>query len=138
MTNAANPPIKKIINYKDQFAAEKRIEQLEAEIKIHQDILDPMYKELWALESELERYEAQEREHTMNDHPPTGDTKSEYDTFVRGYKMALFHNSQKPQLEPCDLYIYSPKHEMRDTGDPCWCGSDNCEVCIKCGAQNHD
>lgn len=30
------------------------------------------------------------------------------------------------------------KHDMIGTGDPCWCGSDNCEVCLKCGLENHD
>lgn len=60
-----------------------------------------------------------------------------YNTFERGYKMALMHQ-QGSFLPPCDPDIHSNKHAMADTGDPCWCGSDNCEVCVKCGATNHD
>lgn len=29
-------------------------------------------------------------------------------------------------------------HDYIDCGDPCWCGSDNCEVCLICGDENHD
>lgn len=29
-------------------------------------------------------------------------------------------------------------HDWIDTGDPCWCGSDNCAVCLICGEENHD
>ncbi len=29
-------------------------------------------------------------------------------------------------------------HQWHDLGDPCWCGSDNCEVCLGCGWESHD
>ncbi len=31
-----------------------------------------------------------------------------------------------------------PGHDWISTGDPCWCGSDNCAVCLICGEENHD
>ena len=33
---------------------------------------------------------------------------------------------------------HGPDHDWMDTGDPCWCGSDNCAVCLICGEENHD
>lgn len=29
-------------------------------------------------------------------------------------------------------------HTMEDFGDPCYCGSDNCAYCAKCGVESHD
>ncbi len=26
----------------------------------------------------------------------------------------------------------------KDNGDPCWCGSDNCAICLGCTYQVHD
>ncbi len=29
-------------------------------------------------------------------------------------------------------------HHFQTTGDPCWCGSDNCGYCARCGVEGHD
>lgn len=29
-------------------------------------------------------------------------------------------------------------HKTYDLGDPCYCGSDNCDKCRFCGIENHD
>jgi hypothetical protein len=29
-------------------------------------------------------------------------------------------------------------HDWISTGDPCWCGSDNCLICLVCLEENHD
>lgn len=64
--------------------------------------------------------------------------KEEKLAFVRGYKMALAEGVVRNVLPECSSDIHSKEHDMADLGDPCFCGSDNCEICVKCGAQNHD
>lgn len=29
-------------------------------------------------------------------------------------------------------------HSFQTTGDPCWCRSDNCAYCARCGVESHD
>ena len=67
-------------------------------------------------------------------------SKEEKIAFVRGFKFGFAQDERlKITLPaPCDPDEHSPKHDLADTGDPCWCGSDNCSICLKCGQQNHD
>ena len=42
--------------------------------------------------------------------------------------------------EPCSgkEVGYDSSHKYHDLGDPCYCGSDNCGICLDCGEENHD
>lgn len=75
----------------------------------------------------------------------------EYDkAFKDGIKFVLL--TQKRDLEaamraigihfgePCsDKEVgYDSSHNYHDLGDPCYCGSDNCGICLDCGEENHD
>lgn len=70
--------------------------------------------------------------------------------FDNGFKYALL--IQMRQLEqnmkaynmhygkPCSDQPpgHDDKHNIHDLGDPCYCGSDNCVICLDCGEENHD
>lgn len=73
----------------------------------------------------IEREKAQARNH------PT-------DNFVRGMHFGMAKLTKAELPVSCDPDPHSPNHNMVGTGDPCWCGSDNCTVCTICGLENHD
>lgn len=63
------------------------------------------------------------------------------DTFIRGFHFArakMNEGIDRTQLPFCDPDPHHPKHNNVMTGDPCWCGSDNCSICTICGLENHD
>lgn len=56
---------------------------------------------------------------------------------IRNYKIAeAFLRSRGVGVDVPERHGLD--HDWMDTGDPCWCGSDNCAVCLICGEENHD
>lgn len=70
--------------------------------------------------------------------------------FVDGVKFMLLTQKREVEAniraagihygEPCsDKEVgYDSSHNYHDLGDPCYCGSDNCGICLDCGEENHD
>ncbi len=52
-----------ITDWKSLDRAEKRVAELEAQLKVHRSIVTPLEQELWDLEYRIERYMEQERAH---------------------------------------------------------------------------